>query len=292
MKRFILILVLGLSLMPGAQALELLRWERLPLAVPLIVGQERVIFIDPTKTIRVGIPASLSDRLRVQSAGGVIYLRASAPIEPVRLQLQDAKSGELILLDITAKPASAAESPLEPIQIVDGERENSHERSVIERQLTVEASESGQSTPVPVVLTRYAAQSLYAPLRTIEPVEGIETDSVRDLALDTLLPTLTVRAQALAAWRLNGYWVTAVKLTNTRSQWLTLDPRALQGDFIGATFQHSTLGPAGDATDTTVAYLVTRGSGLADALLPALPRIDSSLNAPPAVIHQRADHEE
>ncbi|WP_262211382.1 TIGR03749 family integrating conjugative element protein, partial [Serratia ficaria] len=79
------------------QALEILRWERLPLTVSLYVDQERVVFID--RNVRVGVPASLSDRLRVQSAGGAIYLRASEPIKPTRLQLQDADSGALILLD-------------------------------------------------------------------------------------------------------------------------------------------------------------------------------------------------
>jgi hypothetical protein len=81
---------------------------------------------------------------------------------------------------------------------------------------------------------RYAAQNLYAPLRTVEPVAGIGRVNLRrDLALDTLLPTLPVRARALAAWRLEDQWVTAVRLTNTTARWLDLDPRALQGEFRG-----------------------------------------------------------
>jgi integrating conjugative element protein (TIGR03749 family) len=96
------------------------------------------------------------------------------------------------------------------------------------------------------VLTRYAAQNLYAPLRTVEPVAGIGRVNLRrGLALDTLLPTLPVRARALAAWRLEDQWVTAVRLTNTSARWLDLDPRALQGNFVAATFQHPNLGPAG-----------------------------------------------
>ena len=50
MKRLVLIatagLMLGLGPMPGGHAIEILHWERLPLAVPLVVGQERVVFID------------------------------------------------------------------------------------------------------------------------------------------------------------------------------------------------------------------------------------------------------
>ncbi|HBP2317292.1 TPA: DUF3438 family protein, partial [Pseudomonas aeruginosa] len=86
----------------------------------------------------------------------------------------------------------------------------------------------------------------------------------------------------LAAWRLEDQWVTAVRLTNTAARWLDLDPRALQGNFLAATFQHPNLGPAGTPSDTTVLYLVTRGHGLAESLLPALSPIDASVNLPPA----------
>ena len=147
-----------------------------------------------------------------------------------------------------------------------------------------------RETPVPVVLTRYAAQNLYAPLRTVEPVAGIGRVNLRrDLALDTLVPTLPVHARALAAWRLEDQWVTAVKLTNTSARRLDLDPRALQGDFLAATFQHTTLGPAGRSTDTTVVYVVTRGHGLAESLLPAVAPIDAMVNLPPAAAAGQAE---
>ena len=103
---------------PVAQAVEILHWERMPLAVPLKVGQERIVFID--RNVRVGVPAGVGERLRVQSAGGAVYLRASEPIEPTRLQLQDADTGALILLDIAAEPAKDGEPALEPVRIVEG----------------------------------------------------------------------------------------------------------------------------------------------------------------------------
>jgi regulator of replication initiation timing len=114
----------------------------------------------------------------------------------------------------------------------------------------------------------------------------------RDLVLDTLLPTLPVRAWVLAAWRLEDQWVTAVRLTNTSAQWLDLDPRALQGDFVAATFQHPDLGPAGNPSDTTVVYLVTRGRGLAESLLPAISPIDASLNLPASAAAGHAEPKE
>ena len=48
------------------------------------------------------------------------WLRASEPIEPTRLQLQDADTGALILLDIAAEPPKDGEAELEPVR---GERD-------------------------------------------------------------------------------------------------------------------------------------------------------------------------
>ncbi len=187
--------LLAVAAAPAVQAVEILRWERMPLALPLKVGQERVVFID--RNVRVGVPAGVGERLRVQSAGGAVYLRASEPIEPTRLQLQDADTGALILLDIAAEPAKDGEAELEPVRIVEG-----------------------NSTPA-----RYG-------------------------------------------------------LTNSSSGWITLDPRVLQGDFLTATFQHEALGPRGTPEDTTVLYLVTRGRGLAQSLLPAVNRFDPAVHLP------------
>lgn len=280
MKRLSMSILTALSTLGIAlpsQAVEILEWERLPLTVPLAAGHERVIFID--RNVRVGVPASVSDRLRVQSAGGALYLFASEPMEPTRLQVQDADSGGLILLDVFAEPG---DGPLEPVRIVDrnlpASRYGGASESVVGNGPAT-TTQISRETPVPVVLTRHAAQSLYAPLRTVEAIAGIRRAGLRsDLALDSLLPTLPIRAKALAAWRLEDQWVTAVRLTNTTPRWVDLDPRAFQGDFVTATFQHPDLGPAGDPTDTTIVYLVTRGHGLAGSLLPAISPIDASLN--------------
>jgi len=265
MKRYLFAL-LGLLLIPAAQAVEILHWQRLPLSVPLIVGQERIVFVD--RNVRVGVPTSAAGRLRVQSAGGAVYLRASEPIEPTRLQLQDADTGALILLDISARAAKEGEPDLEPVRIVEGEATPDSTAQLPPRQ-----------TPTPVVLTRFAAQNLYAPLRTVESVPGIMRVNLRrDVKLDTLLPTLPVQATPLAAWRLEDRWVTAVRLTNTSDDWITLDPRLLQGNFLTATFQHPTLGASGMPEDTTVVYLVTQGHGLAQSLLPAIQRFDPAVH--------------
>ncbi|WP_338523994.1 TIGR03749 family integrating conjugative element protein [Pseudomonas batumici] len=258
---------------PLVNAVEILRWERMPLAVPLRVGEERVVFIE--RNVRVGMPSSLQGKLRVQSAGGALYLLASEPIAPSRLQLQDADDGTLILLDIAAEPNKTGDPPLEAMRIVEAVRmpPDSTDDSP--------ATQSVPSTPLPVALTRYAAQSLYAPLRTVEPVPGLRAVPLRDdLVLDTLMPELPLAYRALASWRLEDLWVTAVRLRNTSPHWLALDPRRLQGDFVSATYQHPDLGPKGESTDTTVLYLVTRNHGLVESLLPTISPVDVTMNLP------------
>ena len=273
----------------SSHAVEIVRWERLPLAVPLVIGQERIVFID--KNVRVGLPKTLgADALRVQSTGGAIYLRANQSIEPTRLQLQDVTTGEIILLDIAAKPAVEGQATLEPIKIIQGEggpkqygntsQSESISSSDDEAEEVAEEAKPKYETPIPVALTRYAAQNLYAPLRTVEPVDGISQANVnKRLDLSSLMPTQPVQATVLGAWSMADHYVTAVKLRNMSSQVIyQLDPRELQGNFVTATFQHQSLGNRGDPSDTTVVYLVTQGRSLADSLLPNVSQIDASKN--------------
>jgi integrating conjugative element protein (TIGR03749 family) len=247
-----------------ARADQILNWKRIPLSVELRVGVERVVFLERSDTVRVGVPVNIESALRVQTAKGAIYLRASAAFEAARLQLEDAASGELILVDIRATESTPGEEALEPVRIVGPEE-------APRSDLTI-----APDTPIPVVLTRYAAQSLYAPLRTVEAVPGVLSMPVSPaMSLDSLLPELAVEAQVLAAWRLADFWVTAVKLVHLEAGRVALDPRALQGDFVAATFQHADLGPAGGPSDTTVVYLITRDGGLPHKLLPVIRRLEA-----------------
>ncbi|MND27690.1 hypothetical protein D3C81_311840 [compost metagenome] len=266
MRVLILILVSITSWCSAVSAVEVKYWDRLPLTVPLTVGQERILMLD--EDVRVGLPSAITSKLRVQSVGGTVYLRAAEAIPPTRLQLQSVKSGDIILVDIEALEGNEA---LEPVKIVDQARATDEDTA---------KDTAPAATPVPVVLTRYAAQNLYAPLRTVAPLPGVRRVPLGESGtFSTLLPTERVAIKGLAAWRLGDYWVTAVKIVNRGPTKVTLDPRHLQATLYAATFQHEYLGRAGTPEDTTVAYLVTQGGDLKHTLL--LP--------PPAP--EAADHE-
>ncbi|WP_225789556.1 TIGR03749 family integrating conjugative element protein [Pseudomonas sp. Marseille-P8916] len=273
------LLALSVFAAADAKAVELLQWDRIPMAVPLIVGQERILFVD--QNVRVGMPPQLAGMLRVQSTGGAVYLLASQEIPPTRLQLQNVATGEIMLVDIAATPAAEGQAKLEPAKIVAGAPPSTYygdttsTRKATKHSTTSEDEEGvppapRHETPAPVALTRYAAQILYAPLRTVEPVAGISQVRVdRALDLSTLLPVLPVEASVMGAWRLDNSYVTAVKLRNLGAHQLTMNATELMGNFTTATFQHPYLGPRGDASDTTTLYLVTQGKGLKEALLPS-----------------------
>lgn len=248
---------------PPAQADEIMKWARIPLPIPLKTGQERVIFVD--KNVRVGFPPALNGKLRVQSTGGAVYLKSESPFAQTRVQLQDVESGEVILLDISASEKGSSE-PVRlvysgQVSTVTGVRD--HHTAGLQGTGTPDGDTQTKrkvqySAPVPVLLTRYAAQSLYAPLRTVEAVPGIHPVNLRlPKRLTTLYPAEPVSVTPLAAWGLANRAVVALRLQNTTSRKIGLDPRDLQGHFIAATFQHLWLGSAGTPEDTTTVYIVT-----------------------------------
>lgn len=262
------VLSLAALTVPVAQAEELMKWARIPLPIPLAVGKERVLFAD--KNVRVGFPPALNGKLRVQSSGGAVYLKADAAFPSTRLQLQDVETGEIILLDVTA----GEKGPSEPVRIVySGEVttvSSSHDTPVATRgNNAASGADDGTqakrkkvtyNAPLPVVLTRYAAQSLYGPLRTVEAVPGIHPVNPHlPKHITTLYPSEPVVITPLGGWGIGSRSVVALKVQNTASRNITLDPRVLQGQFVTATFQHRYLGPVGTPEDTTTLYLVTAG---------------------------------
>ncbi|WP_298838733.1 TIGR03749 family integrating conjugative element protein [uncultured Salinicola sp.] len=254
-----------------AQAVEILHWDRRPLPIDLPVGQERVIVLD--RNVRVGLPSEIADPsvLRVQSAGGAIYLKADKAFDTQRVRIQDVETNEVVLFDLTAKTTGASD---EEIQVVIPEQNAGATDSQagatggVEKPKADEGDAPASGTPPPVILTRYAAQSLYAPSRTIEAVPGLNRVAMRlPDSMPSLLPSLPVSATPLAAWKLNGWTVTAVRLTNRDpSRTFELDPRWLQGKLYSAAFMHSTLGRRGSLEDTTTAFIVTQGTSLSKAL--------------------------
>lgn len=263
-----LLLVSGLT-----QAVELMKWERIPLQIPLTVGQERIVFVN--KNVRVGFPPSLNGKVRIQSTGGAVYFDAREAFPVTRIELQNKENGEVILLDVSAVPGKVTREPVKLVydgelatatasdrQSVSGDAGSSIKSTAPDVQAESAPARKAPklSAPLPVVLTRYAAQSLYGPVRTVEPVPGISPLSLKlPSSITTLMPGEPVSVTPMAAWSLLGDSVVALQVRNRSADKVVLDPRELQGQFETATFQHRWLGRAGTPEDTTVVYLVIQG---------------------------------
>ncbi|CCW28978.1 conserved hypothetical protein [Xenorhabdus nematophila F1] len=206
----------------------------------------------------------MNGKLRVQSTGGTVYLKAEGAFPTTRLQLQDVQNGEIILLDVTAK---SKKGTLEPIRLVYSGDVTQQRSSSDNNQSLNNTDAKGKkkqrasyNAPLPVLLTRYAAQNLYAPLRTVESVPGVQSISLPlPKRITTLYPNARIQVIPLAGWSANGVTVVALKLTNLAPEKVVLDPRMLQGQFLTATFQHQWLGPINTPEDTTTLYLVMKG---------------------------------
>ncbi|AIJ31194.1 MULTISPECIES: TIGR03749 family integrating conjugative element protein [Pasteurellaceae] len=260
MKRLSLCLLSILAVGTTEQAFAdiLQKWERKPIPVALQVKAERIIFMD--KNVKVGYPAELEGKVRIQSTGGAVYLKALETFPATRFEFRDVVTGEIFLFDIGAH--SKVNNPTEAIKVISD--------SIVEKQsgslnqddyiANDEVDNKIPQLPIPAALTRYAAQSLYAPLRTVEPLDGVRRVAHRlPEKITTLLPAYPITANPLMSWQLDNYVVTAIRLQNRGVSRIILDPRELQGRFYAATFQHNWLGGYGSTEDTTTVYLVTEG---------------------------------
>jgi integrating conjugative element protein (TIGR03749 family) len=226
-----------------AETPERIEWKKAPIRLQLAVGQEQRI--EFPNAVKVGVPGSLQPLLRTQSVNGNVYLLAHASFGSNRLMVRELDSGRIYLFDVTAAEEGGT---AHPIQI--------YNTSGAAKDVADGANDSGLGQPGYIQLTRFAAQQLYAPLRLVKDRPGIVRAPVTRDAVN-LFHGGMIEATPLVAWRANGLYVTAVKLTNRTKQPQTLDPRHLRGAWLTATFQHSRLFPKGDEADTTAVYLVS-----------------------------------
>ena len=106
---------------------------------------------------------------------------------------------------------------------------------------------------------RFAAQSVYAPLRLIKPLPGVIQMPVPEQAY-LLYRGHELTIEPMAQWRsptAPSRYVTALRVTSNSLQEVVFDPRRLRGQWLSAASQHAVIHPAGRDGDTTTWYLVS-----------------------------------
>ena len=221
-------------------------WNKTPIAIPLVVGEERLVHFPGS--VSIGLPGSLTPLLRSQSINGTVYLLATQPFDTSRVIVRSETEGPMYVLDISAEPPESDSYSLPDVQVL-------LERS--QGNGAAAASDDYRSRPWGYIrITRYAAQQLYAPTRLIPREPGVVVMPVNAEPVD-LVHGAKVEAVPVAAWKAGLRYVTAVKLINRTKRPVVLDPRELRGAWLAATFQHNRLLSAGSEADTTAVYLIS-----------------------------------
>lgn len=242
--------------LPAGEPPERLAWTRMPLAITLPVGKERLVSFPVP--VRVGLPPELgADRLRTQIVGGTVYWTALQEFLPQRLQVQATESGNVYLVDLSA---SKGAPPLPPLEIALPEATPDLVGAAL--PATGTPTFPPPEPPKPreqdyATLVRMAARHLYAPARLHRVPEGVQRAPAGGEPSPLLVRGWAVDATPLAAWRSGSLYVTAVKLRNRTFEPVDLDPRRLRGQWLAAAFQHGRLAPRGDLRDTSAVYLVS-----------------------------------
>ena len=246
------------------EATEIVEWRNVPISIVLNVGEERVLAFPDH--VQVGVPPILRPAsFRTQSTGGTVLWLARRPFDSQRLQVRLLSTGHVMLFDVTAVEGAGARSGvpasvLEPIQVSFPDVAWDLRAQVLNEGALAQSHALAPSRALaltPVVLTRFAAQQLYAPQRLLTDLPGIRRVPMGASDVIFLYRHDQVIASPLGSWQGGGFYVTAVKLSNVGSKRVLLDPRLLKGRFISATFQHNSLGPADSRSETTSVYLIT-----------------------------------
>lgn len=229
-------------------------WNKAPIAIPLVVGEERLVHFPDS--VSIGLPQSLTPLLRSQSINGTLYLLAKQAFESTRVMVRSETDGPIYVLDISAAPGGAGGRSLPDVQVLL-QSPQKPPQDLSEDAGADQWTSDKRSQPLGyAALTRYAAQQLYAPTRLIPRQPGVVAIPVNPEPVDLVVGG-KIEAVPVAAWKAGLRYVTAVKLINRTQSPVVLDPRELRGSWLAATFQHNRLLPAGSEADTTAVYLVS-----------------------------------
>lgn len=240
---------------------ERVMWDKRPVDLALVIGQERMVHF-PTD-VRCWVPEAIRDKVSLMSANGVVYITALRPFERTRIRIQSLQSQRMYLLDAHAADAG---THADTLIVTDSD--------YITNAAKLDESESKSGAGDWFVrLTRFAAQSLYAPER-LHPTDK-DITPIR-VTLRSALPLVRggfIEATPIRSWRGGGFSVTAVRIQNltdepidivheaTPAEWAMnrlLDLETdIRGHWLAITAQHRDLAPRSEAGAVSTLYLIS-----------------------------------
>lgn len=251
----LIILISSLNNVNATASMRLLNVTGEPIKLELKVNQEAQLAFEYILG-DIGIPDGIKDVLEVQSIDSRLWLKAKTDFKPVRFLIKD-QIGNISILLLSAKQSASLVTTVQPIKY--------NVVTELKQKVSIAAhlnAKSKQQSLNYVDLTRFAAQTFYAPKRLVNKVnvirKPIDTKSVSLFACSLHLSCNgNVLANPVATWHSKRYYITAVMLKNKTNRKIILDPRDLIGRWKSATFQFNSIGRAGTNTDTSMVYLVS-----------------------------------
>lgn len=227
--------------------LERVQFNRKPVRVALSTSTERLItFPNP---VSFSMPAGIANVLAIEVIDRTAYVIAHAPFPKMRVLAEDLVTGQVVPLDLIAEATrSKLTGDVEIFYTHEGQSGASPNGG-----LSAEAEE----TPLDMVaLTRFAAQSIYAPRRLMPANSAVYSIPVDAKGIPGLFRGMRTSAVPMGQWRSGDLYVAAVRVTNLEKGPIDLDLDQVRGNWIAATLQHRRLHRAGSDLDTTTVYLV------------------------------------
>lgn len=245
-----IIVSLATGLTHAAESKRTLVWGHEAMKLTLSVGDERVI-VFPQPLVDLQMPQYLtsSDMSRPELLpDGRLFWLANDEWDEVRIRAIGA-DGEVYLLDVSASTAANENHPVEIVKSIPVEQERLDEAS---------ASRVPAGGYDYIDLARYAAQHAYGPSRHIVPLSGVSRAPMEQHVVD-IYRGVGLEISTVAQWKSDHteQYVTMLKVVNTTSRDITVDPRKLRGNWLFAAPHNDMVLPSGYTGDDTRLYVVS-----------------------------------
>lgn len=262
-KKMIAVVFANLFMLANAFALEQkvrhVIWDKTPIHITLPLNQERMIRFPLAISI---VDSQLPENMGIMKIQDALYLSTPEPIVNKRLVVQLMPDGEVIVLSISANTDAADTTPVEIVMAKSGQMNNADEHKA---GTTDEIRTSPKLNPV--ILTRFAIQSLFSPERLLVTPEGVSRTAMRTHKNVVMVYGASIIARPIISWQGEDLFITAVELRNALNKPVAIHPKQLIGNWQTASFYPgNTLGPRG-SKDTTTVFVVSDkpfGEALAD----------------------------
>lgn len=221
---------------------EHLVWDKTPLHIELPIEKEKTI-VFPAKIEILHNELMANELAVLVKASNTLYVKSFHEFDEKAVFVQMLDSGEKVKINFSSHATSHNTRPVE-IEV------NNHSASSARKQ--------DVSRINPISITRFAIQTLFAPERVVEEIDGVGRVAMQTQRTVNMVYGGAVIAHPLISFGGNGLVVTAVELKNNLSRKIKLDPRMVIGKWESATFYPSnTLSEHGSQNDKTTLFVTS-----------------------------------